>query len=160
MDDNRVIASPWSTSDVIKTADVLRLRSSMDEVHDPAYLLAKYRDAVPARLKVDTLVGRGVSGALAVAHLSRDLGMYGLVVRKDIGQHHAAFPAEGFLGRNWLFVDDLIASGDTLRATYNIVQGFKGFSTTFKGAFLYNDGGYRPAAILNHYIQQSKESAW
>lgn len=119
--------------------------SYMVEVHDHANLLSSWNAEVNPRLKIDTLVGTGVSGTLAVAHLARDLGLNYLILRKDNESSHSAWPAEGRLGKNWVFVDDLISSGSTFQRVWDkmnkIQQG--GFISKFKGVFLYGQGDPR-----------------
>jgi adenine/guanine phosphoribosyltransferase-like PRPP-binding protein len=150
--------------DVVDGVDVLRFNSSMDTVNEPDYLLNVYKEAVPIDLEVDTLVGRGVSGTIAVTHLARDLGLNSLVVRKDIGAHHAFFPVEGYLGKNWLFVDDLISSGNTFIETYKAIESIEerfGFSSTFRGAFLYENGQeYRSADGMIRRYGMGAQSEW
>lgn len=121
------------------------------EIKDLLRLLLKYH---PEKLKFDTLVGTGLSGALVVPPLARALRKRYLVVRKpDDKSNHSSYPAEGDLGKRWLFVDDLIASGSTFHNCIDTVSKLTGdfFShrehkTQLVGAFLYG-GDLRSVTI-------------
>lgn len=96
----------------------------------------------------DTLVGTGLSGALVIPPLAEALGKKWLVVRKPEDGSHASYPAEGQLGRRWIFVDDLISSGKTKRRVLDAVativaDGWRNgeWETAYVGDYLYNDGG-------------------
>lgn len=90
--------------------------------------------------KFDTLVGRGLSGALVVPYVARALDKHWLIVRKTGDGSHSHELAEGNLGHAWLFFDDLICSGKTLAATVSAVKEIcasLGYETTFVGAYTY-----------------------
>jgi hypothetical protein len=154
------VVTPRSPKFQFKGAKVLSYADTyMEEGHDHHLLLSYWRDHV-GRTKVDTLVGTGISGALGVINLARDLGINYLIIRKQ-GEHaHSSQPAEGRLGKNWVFVDDLVSSGSTFAAVWDAmatIHGQTGFESKFKGVFLYANGGFitpgqsRPAKSKLHY---------
>lgn len=137
-------------------AEVLDYSDSyMVEGHNPGLLLARYRDVVGNRRKVDTLVGMGISGTVGVVNLARDLGIDYLILRKDGVSSHSSWPAEGRLGRNWLFVDDLVSSGSTFAKVWDKMQNIQkdtGFTSTFRGMFLY--ASPRGRFVSNRYDKE------
>jgi adenine/guanine phosphoribosyltransferase-like PRPP-binding protein len=82
-----------------------------DAFGDPRELIdtARY---FTSGVEFDTIVGRGLSGALVVPMLARALDTYWAIVRKEDGSH-SHYDVEGAIGRRWLFVDDFICSGRT-----------------------------------------------
>lgn len=113
----------------------------MSVAHNPGLLLeiaeTHLRDA-----DYDTLVGTGLSGTIAVTELARKLGKKYLVVRKPNDGTHSHLPAEGHLGKRWVFVDDLVGTGRTISRCWDVVHKLaydQGFTTEFVGAFLYSD---------------------
>lgn len=109
------------------------------------------REQLPS--SVDTLVGTGMSGTLIVPRLAERLGLFWGVVRKPGVSSHAGSTTryEGQMGRRWAFVDDFIASGDTLfRVLDEVEHEFQGtdpnrfpwkayWRTEFAGALCYSD---------------------
>lgn len=73
-------------------------------------------------IKCDTLVGRGMSGAIAVPLLARHFGKHWAVVRKPKDETHSEYKIEGEIGERWLFVDDLLSTGNTLDQTVRTVE--------------------------------------
>lgn len=71
------------------------------------------REALPSY--VDTLVGTGMSGAVAIPQIARALGMNFALIRKPNESTHSHLTIEGSVGSYWVFVDDFIESGDTYR---------------------------------------------
>jgi hypothetical protein len=129
--------------------------SYMVEGHNPGLLLSRYKDVVGTRRKIDTLVGIGISGTIGVVNLARDLGIDYLILRKDGVSAHSSWPAEGRLGKHWLFVDDLISSGTTFAKVWDKMENIKqstGFKTEFKGAFLY--ASPRSRFVTNNYDRE------
>ncbi|ORB04352.1 hypothetical protein BST33_00130 [Mycolicibacter minnesotensis] len=113
----------------------------MGSVHEPERLLEHARRQLAA-VDYDTLVGTGLSGAIAVTELARQLEKWYLVVRKPNDSSHSNLPVEGRLGERWLFVDDLIETGATARwVREKVTEVAKGanFRTEMVGAFLYAD---------------------
>lgn len=161
-------ASPYSKAADAVQAEFFRVDSYMEEVHNPALLLEIYKEVVDHRLKIDTLVGRGVSGTLAVSQLARDLGLKYFIIRKDTESSHSYYPFEGTLGRNWLFVDDLISSGKTFAEAWYAVDRVRTkykFTSKFKGVLLYNDHRFiqNDSPTIKNYLQAhepEEEKAW
>lgn len=88
------------------------------DIEDIAYNMIKTLDTV----KFDTMVGTGLSGTLVVPTLARAFGVHWAIIRKEVSIHTNT-KIEGDIGQNWLFVDDFISSGETLRRVQNIVNG-------------------------------------
>ncbi|UVK63358.1 phosphoribosyl transferase [Mycobacterium phage Shygu2] len=113
-------------------------------VHKPDRLLELAKQYL-ANVDYDTLVGTGLSGTIAVTTLARLLDKNYLVVRKPNDGAHTSMKAEGRIGKRWVFVDDLIASGRTFGrvwdAVHIITRDWK-FESKFVGSFLYSDGGW------------------
>lgn len=72
----------------------------------------------------DTVIGTGLSGALIVPDIARALNKQWAIVRKDNDSEHAMFNIEGYIGNQWLFFDDLVASGRTLRFVKEKVEAY------------------------------------
>lgn len=118
----------------------------MDESHgDPVDLADSLRDAT-GRVRFDTLVGTGMSGALVVPGLARVLNVNWLILRKPGENSHSYHPGEGTLGSRWLFVDDLIDTGKTWRRVREQIADLCkqwNHKATFAGSFLYQECEYR-----------------
>jgi hypothetical protein len=102
--------------------DVIRLRSEYMNAAfgDLDYVAGDLRRrleglAPDEPIAVDTPVGTGLSGALVVPGVARILKLNWAIVRKPNEVTHASYPFEGVLGRRWLFVDDRVETGATLR---------------------------------------------
>lgn len=115
----------------------------------------------------DTMVGRGLSGALAVPTLARALHKDFFIVRVNPSAHDRS-PGVGRLGKRWLFVDDFISSGITFNCTREGVeealnmyaryrqqyqdvtfrQRYPEFTTTCAGAYLYSPDVFMAAYRL------------
>jgi adenine/guanine phosphoribosyltransferase-like PRPP-binding protein len=97
----------------------------------------------------DTIVGTGMSGALVVPVLARELDCNWLILRKPGDHHHhpgtifgGYSPGQGSLGHRWLFADDGIRTGGTLRRVRRQVDEIAaraGHATSFAGAYLFGD---------------------
>ncbi|QDM55934.1 phosphoribosyltransferase [Gordonia phage Trax] len=109
---------------------------------DPAYLKMAAEHCL-AGIDFDTVVGIGVSGAVALPVTSLATGKRMLVLRKPgVSAHSKAHT--GSLGRAWVFVDDFIGGGSTFEGVREQVGKLayqNNFETRFVGAFLY---GYYP----------------
>jgi len=70
----------------------------------------------------DTLVGRGLSGALIIPELASILGKRWAVVRKPGDSNHREYAVEGTIGKRWIFVDDVISTGATYRDVHRQVD--------------------------------------
>lgn len=93
----------------------------------------------------DTIVGIGLSGALVIPRLANLLGKKWAIVRKDDGTH-SGNPIEGQIGRSWLFVDDLVASGrsrEKVKAAVRRVTDNYGFKTNYIGTYQYHYNRYQ-----------------
>lgn len=92
----------------------------------------------------DTLVGVGVSGAVIVPTLARLLGADFAIVRKENDGSHGWNKIEGVVGRKWLFVDDLVSSGTTVRRVCRLMrENFP--DSQLVGAYLYHSQEFNPA---------------
>lgn len=101
-----------------------------------------------ANVDYDTIIGTGVSGALAVQLLARALGKHYAIVRKPKDGTHSMNAIEGRVGRRWVFVDDLIASGTTARRVIDSIKQHSelyGWATKRVGSYLYEDRRFYPA---------------
>lgn len=63
-----------------------------------------------------------VLGSILADRLNKDLA----IVRKDTDRRHSWLDAEGRHGLRWVFVDDLISSGDTLRDVLKKIKTIDG----------------------------------
>lgn len=90
-----------------------------------------------AEVSFDTMVGRGLSGALAVAQLGPAMRKNWCVVRKD-ETRHSSNDVEGSFGHHWIFVDDFIATGATFRETWRALEKARPYGK-FIGSYLYDD---------------------
>lgn len=97
--------------------------------------------------RADTFVGSGLSGALVVPTLARALGRHWAIVRKDDGSHSSR-RIEGEIGERWLFVDDFIEGGATLRRVRDMVERHAP-GTEWVGSFEYEKDAYRPTTYLS-----------
>jgi len=143
-------------------SDVIQLRSEYMRAAfgDLDYVAEELRHRLDADFRepivVDTLVGTGLSGALVVPGVARILKLNWVVVRKPNEASHASYPFEGTLGRRWLFVDDRVETGATLRrvreaiddgarrygpiddTVFSVYGGRRQlFATTFVGYYVY-----------------------
>ncbi len=113
--------------------------SYMERAYDhPDVIANRLMERVPVHF--DTLVGTGLSGTLIVPAVARMLGKHWLIVRKPGDGSHSNHIVEGTIGQRWLFVDDLIASGNTVKRVLGDltrVERASMLSTQFVGAFLY-----------------------
>lgn len=92
----------------------------------------------------DTLVGVGVSGAVIVPTLARLLGVHFAIVRKDNDGTHGWHKVEGMVGEKWLFVDDLVSSGGTVRRVIWVMADIFPHSQPV-GSYLYHSKEFNPA---------------
>lgn len=99
----------------------------------------------PHEDEFDAFVCIGVSGLLVAPTLAYLMGKRLAVVRKlDDKQNHAVVRVESALNRKdrWVFVDDLIASGETLRYVLRAMGNTEGFEGEMVGRFMYNTDHY------------------
>lgn len=115
---------------------------------DPESLADDARKAL-AGVDFDTIVGRGMSGALVIPSLARALDKHWLMVRKPSENSHTWRETEGTLGERWIFVDDFVESGATRDACKQAVATLiadERASTTFVGTYTYEYSEFEPAA--------------
>jgi adenine/guanine phosphoribosyltransferase-like PRPP-binding protein len=87
-------------------------------------ILSKYDD------QYDSIAFMGMSGALFGPELSRRLNKHLIMVRKSTNDTHSSSLVEGYYkGKNYIIVDDFIASGKTVR---NIRKRIKKFNPKAK----------------------------
>lgn len=68
---------------------------------------------LPVPIRQISMVGTGMSGALAIPLLAKEYGCPWAIVRKESDQRHSCSRIEGTIGQWWMFVDDLTSTGDT-----------------------------------------------
>lgn len=116
------------------------LSGYMDQLfRDPDHIVGEAQRLL-SDVDFDTIVARGISGTVAAAMIAREMRKDLLIVRKGTEGNHGCYSVEGILGRKWLFVDDFISSGKTLREVYGRVKDAAGdynWDTEFVGSFLY-----------------------
>lgn len=145
---------------MVLTAEHERLRvgyhaSYMGHAFQPAHVIIDRAHTFLDGVDFDTLVGTGLSGALVVPLLAREFRCNWAIVRKKGDRSHSSAPLEGFIGRRWVLVDDLVDSGDTARRVADEVHNYamlRDFPTEFLGAYLYGQfgsPGFRPATGLD-----------
>lgn len=138
---------------------VLTIRSSyMEGAFRPiGKQVARAREKL-AGVDYDTMVGTGLSGALVIPALARNLHKRWAIVRKVGDNSHANTSFEGQLGRRWIFVDDFIQSGATRDRVLEViseqvrraneyrtgVSGLEPLAPVFVGTYTYEDGGFKP----------------
>lgn len=69
----------------------------------------------------DTIVGTGLSGTMVVPMLAWVTGKQFAIVRKG-EPNHSYIDVEGKIGHKWVFVDDLISTGDTLKRVFYAIN--------------------------------------
>lgn len=144
-----------------KPDEFLMVTSYLSRAHGEMDVIVRAAAAKLALVDFDTMVGRGLSGAVVIPHLALELTkMYhrpigSLIIRKSRKDNHANLVGEGRLGRKWLFVDDFVSTGATRRRVKEAVQelvtyGLFGktdeddykvahpWQTTFVGSYLYH----------------------
>lgn len=131
---------------------VMEFKSSyMSRAHSPKVVSKVFRrmwqhnDVVP---EFDTIVGTGLSGSLVLPSLARAFTRHFgrkisyLLVRKDNDGSHSFRELEGSIGTRWLFVDDLVETGSTLRRCIRKVASSVP-DAELVGVFLYGTGDSR-----------------
>jgi adenine/guanine phosphoribosyltransferase-like PRPP-binding protein len=93
--------------------------------------------------KFDTIVFRGMSGALLVPSIAEKVGKEMLMVRKADG-NHSMYGIEGNVAlKSYVIIDDLIASGNTLNSIIDGVgeglHAIEAEKAKCKAIFLYRD---------------------
>lgn len=92
----------------------------MDRAIDDLAGLIEDAKAALADVDFDTIVGTGFSGGVVVPALALAMGKRYVLVRKEHdNSHHGGGRLLGNLGERWIFVDDMVASGNTRRYVLN-----------------------------------------
>lgn len=133
----------------------MKFHSYMEQVHDEEVLIDHYKAVVEDR-EVDTLVGTGLSGVLAITKLATAIGIDYLAVRKENDGSHSSSMVEGDLGSKWMFVDDFVSTGTTFKRVYSAVTDAASrnrHKTKFVGGFLYERPEFREADSFSHMIE-------
>lgn len=97
-------------------------------------------------VEFDTIVGTGLSGTLVIPRLAKILKVDWAIVRKTEERSHRERCIEGTeLGKRWLFVDDWVSTGATLRRVHQAVsdlcQSYE-FDSEFAGTYSYQRDTY------------------
>lgn len=74
-------------------------------------------------LSFDTIVVRGNSGLVLGSVVSYLMEKNLYIVRKSVEPSHTNARAEGNFGERWIFLDDFIASGSTVKKCHEVVFG-------------------------------------
>lgn len=113
-------------------------------------------------IEYDTMIGTGLSGALVIPILARALNKHFAIIRKSTETSHSYKNFEGNIGYRWLFVDDFIASGRTLRTVYgtmtHIIRQHATQPVQFIGAYCY-DTEFRFCEVASGRYISSEELA-
>lgn len=124
-----------------RNPDVLESKTSyLRGLDNPDKIVQELRNLRDSGVEFDTIVGTGVSGMIPLLYVARELGIHWLAVRKPTEKSHTGLTAEGRLGRKWIFLDDFIDSGQTLRNVLQAVESatyHSGFHTQFVGVYSY-----------------------
>ena len=85
--------------------------------YSPDKVIGKFEPVYNQLLKqdLDTLVGTGLSGGIIVPMIAKAYDLNYMLVRKPGATTHDTSRVFGKVGQSWLFVDDFICSGATLR---------------------------------------------
>jgi len=93
--------------------------------------------------KFDTIVFRGMSGALVAPMVAAKMNKQMLMIRKKDGSH-SIYSIEGNVGlKNYVIVDDLVCSGDTVNQMVSSVNKEISTEAKFVGISLYLCGMYK-----------------
>ncbi len=96
-------------------------------------------------VKYDVIVVRGISGLLFGSMLALRTGKKLAIVRKKTETAHSSNAMEGFVGGRYLFVDDLIDTGETYSATRKaFISACRDARKKFRfvGCYLYDETDY------------------
>lgn len=115
----------------------------------PSYMLSEFSpeemaEVLEKDLEFDTLVGTGTSGYI-VPVLAHILGVKYFLVRKPNSSVHTSRVAQGSLGKKWVFVDDLMDTGETFLRVHWVIDKLcevNNFESEMTGHYLYNSDPY------------------
>ena len=101
--------------------------------------------------KYDTIVGTGLSGTIFAARVAPGLSKKFAIVRKPHHGSHSGIKVEGQVGKRWVFVDDFVSSGATLKRTLEMMQS-KHPDAVFVGVYQYEYSRWedKTEAALNY----------
>lgn len=111
----------------------------LSNAFDPERLITQARGILFDK-DFDTFVGTGVSGIIGASVLASALNKNLLIVRKPGEASHSFEKVEGRLGLRWVFVDDLIASGETYMRVRSEIEVLP-VTSRLVGAYIY--GAYK-----------------
>lgn len=75
-------------------------------------------------VKYDTIVGTGVSGTVFASRVAASMRKKLVIVRKNTESSHDGHTVIGDVGKRWLFVDDFISRGTTIRRVQDSMDEF------------------------------------
>jgi hypothetical protein len=75
-------------------------------------------------VKYDTIVGTGVSGTVFASRVAASMRKKLVIVRKPDEKTHDGHTVIGDVGKRWLFVDDFISRGTTIRRVQDSMDEF------------------------------------
>jgi len=126
-----------------------------------AELVAPFREMTRG-VRYDTIIGIGISGAMVIPAMGRNLRKHWALIRKDGEYSHARGEHfEGRIGERFIVVDDFVSSGASvavilvkvLRASYERLWNAENWPT-FVGVWEYTFSRFTDAAT----ISESKRS--
>lgn len=91
----------------------------------------------------EVIVVTGLSGILFGTRLADQLGCKLAVVRRknEMNEKHGGgYPVEGWRGGKWVFVDDLVSTGETMKhaiGSYSSACTFDGIPAEYLGTYLH-----------------------
>lgn len=90
----------------------------------------------------DTIIGTGLSGTIFAARVAPTLGKkFAIVRKKDDHSTHSGNQVEGLVGLRWVFADDFVSMGGTLKRVLNMMK--KHFpASEFVGVYQYEDPSF------------------
>ena len=121
--------------------------SYLHTAFQPEELLKRYRRFSLDEMGIDLLVGCGLSGTLGAVTLGVLTNTRYAIVRKPRERTHSGKIVEGIFCRNdrWLFVDDLVSSGDTQRYVLEAMAPIhSNFKMIYVGDLLFNRPEFTP----------------
>lgn len=105
---------------------------------------------IPKIKKFDSIVVSGYSMALIGSIVAHELKKNIVIVRKKDEESHSDYVAEGFSKQRCVFIDDLVATGDTLHYVHKMLKDIKG---TIVGVILYFD-------YVQSYAEENRIEHW
>ena len=114
-------------------------------------------------LEFDVIIGTGFSGSVVIPALAMALKKPWCLVRKESDDsHHGGGRLVGNLGERWLFVDDFVSSGHTLKRVWqkvNQAAALHDRDIEFVGAWLYTydwRDGFRPPQDFDYVFDPER----